>query len=210
MHNNTQLKSNCTLLQSRVLKEGETLDNERADWNRLATHSFQNKRSRSLSRTRLKSLVNGNMQQQLAMERERKTMELAESFNLLAAYAFHGHQANKPSISEPSSIAGSGNGTTSRNGTVNGYGGTVSSSDHSRKSSNISQPKWRGHAQKESWSKTAIKTAKATVNAAGFCAFPDDVSSAPPDDKSVAMENMLMKDEACVNAELLGLAIYVL
>ena len=134
------------------------------------------------------------MQRQLAIEKERKNLELTESFNLLASYAFHGHQAKKSSISQPSSIAGSGHGTTSRIGTVNG-GGTVSSSDHSRKSSNVSQPRSRGHAHKDSWSRTAIKTAKATVNAAGLCTFQDDVSSAPPDERSMAIENALNRDD---------------
>lgn len=186
-----------TNLHNRVIKEGYILDKERADWNKLATHSFQNKRSRSLSRTRLKSLVKHDMQQ-LTMDKERRTLELAESFHLLASRAFHGQQGKKPSISEPPSTNTSTGGSTSRNGTMNG-GGTMSSSDHSRKSSNISQPRGgRGHAQKDSWSKTAIKTAKATVNAAGICVFPDDVSSAPADERSMAIESALVRDDTQV------------
>ena len=107
--------------------------------------------------------------------------ELVTSFGVLAATAFHGHQLSKPSISVGNSSAASRSmGTNST--------GINTTSTHSRKSSGASHA-GRGHGRKESWSKSAIKSAKSTANATGLCAFNIDVS--PVDEKALNLERAL-------------------
>lgn len=115
--------------------------------------------------------------------------ELAHSFDLLAASAFHGHQARKPNIVIPrSSTSNSGHGTST--GLT-----TMSSTSHSRKSSGASHGGSRGHARKDSWSKSALKTAKSTATAAGLCAFGTDNNVITPvDEKSSDLMDAVSRD----------------
>lgn len=138
-------------------------------WKKQAINSFQNTRSRSLSRSRMKSIVHS-----------RKTSieeaELATSFSLIAASAFHGNQSVKPSVSIH--VASTGSKSAGTNST-----GLNTMSSHSRKSSGASHVGTsRGHGRKESWGTSALKTAKNTANATGLCAFNADVS--PIDEKA--------------------------
>ncbi|KAI5120060.1 hypothetical protein M0805_007810 [Coniferiporia weirii] len=160
-----------------VLKENAAFDKERNEWKKKASQSFQNKRSRSLSQSRVKAKA------KLAAKLADSESELVTSFDLIAVTAFHGHQTLKPSISLANTFAG----------THSDSPGLNTTSSHSRNTSSTSHngaP--RGHARKESWGKTALKTAKSTANATGLCAFTEDLS--PAEEKIPALDGALEWD----------------
>ncbi|KAH8110021.1 hypothetical protein DFH11DRAFT_1843049 [Phellopilus nigrolimitatus] len=98
--------------------------------------------------------------------------ELATSFDLIAATAFHGHQTLKPKVSFANASSGTKSGGTNSTG-VN----TTSNASQGGLGTGTS----RGHARKESWNNSA--------NAAGLCAFNKDMS--PVDERAMALDNAL-------------------
>ncbi|KAF9069598.1 hypothetical protein BDP27DRAFT_1447521 [Rhodocollybia butyracea] len=132
---------------SRVLEEGQILEHQRKKWQAQAVNSFQNTRSRSLSRSRAKSL----------QPNRKDTSRL----DFLAARGLLGDQS-VPSITvvKPRQRLDSETGT----GTGTDY--HTSSLPRSSKSQSHS----RNHSRSESLGKSAVKIVK---NAA-LCAFEDD------------------------------------
>ncbi|OCB90557.1 hypothetical protein A7U60_g2235 [Sanghuangporus baumii] len=174
-----------------VLRQNEEFEKERSEWKAKASRSFGNKRSRSLSRSRMKAKV------KLNGKPSESESELAFSFDLIAATAFHGSQTLKPHVHYGPSTTGSG----SRNGagTNTTSTGLNTTSTHSRNTSNASknatsQSIGHGHNRKESWSKSAIRTAKHTAQATGLCSDNDDLS--PADEKVLAPDGKLQQDRA--------------
>ncbi|TDL25281.1 hypothetical protein BD410DRAFT_785181 [Rickenella mellea] len=164
-----------------VLKEGEILEQERQTWQKQATRSFANKRSRSLSRSRITAMARKNSR--LALDRDgMEESELAHSFDLLASTAFHGHQLRKPNISVPRPSM-----------STSAYGTSTISTGHSRKSSGASNGK--GHQRKDSLGKS-MKTIKSTTS--NICGFGDDPLRSPVDDTSDGLENALNGDKTKV------------
>lgn len=165
----------------RVLKQNEAFDKERDEWKAKAARSFGNKRSRSLSRSR----VRGKMKQ---MQDDRES-ELATSFGMIAASAFTGNQTLKPTLHFAHTPAASraGVGTTTATSTA-----LTGRSSHSRNASGTSHT--GGHSRKESWSKTALNAAKSTANATGLCNFHQDMS--PADEKVMILDPMVEKDRS--------------
>ncbi|THH04035.1 hypothetical protein EW145_g5817 [Phellinidium pouzarii] len=161
-----------------VLRDNAAFDKERKEWKKKASRSFQNKRSRSLSQSRVKAKA------KLVAKVEDDESELVTSFDLIAATAFHGHQALKPSINSTNTFAGSRGAGTHTNST-----GLNTNSSHSRNTSNTSQGGIsRGHVRKESWSKSMLKTAKGPASASGLRAYTEDLSPVG--------ENVLVLDDA--------------
>ncbi|KAF8957848.1 hypothetical protein BDZ97DRAFT_1844340 [Flammula alnicola] len=152
-----------------VLRDGEMLDAQRKAWQIQAEKSFGNKRSRSISRTRSKSLTQkarrgGHHHHQSSME-------------YIAAQACLGTQNLTPTIvparmnmsfSDSNTItSSSGKGSHSHSNSLVKSLNTKSSKSHSRT-----------HSRNDSWSKSALKMAKSTV----ICGFPavDDASPRGP------------------------------
>ncbi|KAL5481095.1 hypothetical protein ACEPAI_10036 [Sanghuangporus weigelae] len=172
-----------------VLRQNEEFEKERSEWKAKASRSFGNKRSRSLSRSRMKAKA------KLDGKPLESESELAFSFDLIAATAFHGSQTLKPHVHYGPSTTGSG----SRNGagTNTTSTGLNTTSTHSRNTSNASKNATsrsigHGHNRKESWSKSAIRTAKHTAQATGLCSGNDDLS--PADEKVLALDGKLQQD----------------
>jgi len=85
--------------KTRVLEERQLLDSERKQWKTQATHSFQNKFTRSMSRTRSKSLT----------QKGRRIDDLLpSSMEFLAARVCLGNQVVTPTISPfvPAALSG--------------------------------------------------------------------------------------------------------
>ncbi|KAL5498940.1 hypothetical protein ACEPAH_1458 [Sanghuangporus vaninii] len=172
-----------------VLRQNEEFEKERSEWKAKASRSFGNKRSRSLSRSRMKAKA------KLNGKPSESESELAFSFDLIAATAFHGSQTSKPHVHYGPSTTGSG----SRNGagTNTTSTGLNTTSSHSRNTSNASKNVTsrsigHGHNRKESWSKSAIRTAKHTAQATGLCSDNDDLS--PADEKVLALDGKMQQD----------------
>ena len=59
------------------MRENDAFDKERTEWKKTASKSFQNKRARSLSRSRLKNMTHGR-------KNSTEDQELVTSFGVLA------------------------------------------------------------------------------------------------------------------------------
>ncbi|GLB42456.1 hypothetical protein LshimejAT787_1104710 [Lyophyllum shimeji] len=127
-----------------VLEEGEKLQSERKQWQEQATQSFQNKRTRSVSRSRSKSLT----------QKGRKPDDTRPSnIDFLAARACLGNQLLTPVIAPPKLPD-----------TQIGSLGSKSSHSHSnslvKTLTKSSKSHSRGHSRADSWGRSAFKTAK--------------------------------------------------
>ncbi|CAL1698942.1 unnamed protein product [Somion occarium] len=164
---------------AQVLAEGEQLDKEREIWRAKATHSFQNKRARSVSRARSKSTSQARRDTESPLE-------------YLAGRTLLGTQAVPPKIHvHAPPVPRSPHTTTSR---------TAISSVFSTHSQNLSRATSRtrshahsnsghGHTRSQSLSKSAFKLVKST---AALCGFNDKSPLATPsDEKAIAMEGAL-------------------
>ncbi|KAJ7228459.1 hypothetical protein GGX14DRAFT_612976 [Mycena pura] len=140
---------------SRVLEEGQVLEYQRKKWQMQATGSFQNSRTRNLSRSRAKSLTNrGNKAPQ-------------GNINFLAARSLLGNQDLIPVLptrhTRSASQSGANtNGTTSFN--------TRSSHSHSNSLAKTVSKSSHGHSRQDSWGRSALK------KAAAIC-YPDGALS---------------------------------
>ncbi|KDQ52156.1 hypothetical protein JAAARDRAFT_40502 [Jaapia argillacea MUCL 33604] len=177
---------------ARVLEDGELLNRERQAWQSQAKQSFQNKRTRSLSRTRAKAVASSQHHQQ---QRARKDAlggdaaatggKMSEKLDFLAARTFLGSQGMPPKVhvvtSAPTSdhtmsCTGIGTFTTSFTQT---HTHTHSHSHTNSQSLTLSQSTShrRGHSRNESWGQSAIKAAKSTaVTAVALCGLHDSPS----------------------------------
>lgn len=147
---------------STVLEQGRQLDQQRQAWQSQATHSFQNKRGRSVSRHRTKSAgANG-----------KKAPGTATDF--LAARAWLGRQTAAPAvvISTPCQTDESSRKTHSQK---NSLSKTISTR------SSKSQAQIKGHSRDGSWSKSALKKAKGSVVG---CVQPD-ATLTPQDERAM-------------------------
>jgi serine/arginine repetitive matrix protein 2 len=141
----------------RVLEEGATLEVERQAWQRQAAQSFQNKRSRSLSRTRSKSFTHGRTRSQ-----RRGGTDKASGSNTDATGSVQ--IRSDPTHIRPRRGNSRGKPNSARGGTVPPPPSTANShsraSHHARTSSKSSSGK--SHSRASSWSKSALKLAKAS------------------------------------------------
>ncbi|THH17082.1 hypothetical protein EW146_g3662 [Bondarzewia mesenterica] len=146
-----------------VLEAGENLKRERQVWHTQASNSFQNKRIRSISRTRSKSF--GHVRTRL-----KEKDNAVGSIDFLAERTFFGIQALAPTVHVPSSTSAH-----TRSGTT-----TISTTSLSRAKSHArsnslgntasQKSEARGHSRNESWGNAALRTA------AGICFNADQVS----------------------------------
>ncbi|KAF5356793.1 hypothetical protein D9756_006767 [Leucocoprinus leucothites] len=175
---------------ARVLADGERLESDRREWQSKAAGSWGNKRARSISRARSRSLT---------AKGRKKVNEPQSSMDFLTARAVHGNQDVIPVLPltlkykrAPSSQQGTNSHSHSRS-TSNTHTQTSSlirSLTHSSKSAS------RDHSRNDSWSKTAIKAVKSTAPC-----FNNDATTTPTDDKTAphlhnTSENALPKHEA--------------
>ncbi|KAJ7639042.1 hypothetical protein FB45DRAFT_1055233 [Roridomyces roridus] len=139
---------------ARVLEEGQILEHQRKKWQMQAAGSFQNTRSRSLSRARAKSLTSRARTGQSNMD-------------FLAARSLLGNQDTIPVLPVRNHArSGSQSGTnTQGTSTLN----TRSSHSHSNSLvKTVSKSSGgNGHSRQESWSRTAIKKAAAICHVDG-------------------------------------------
>ena len=163
----------------------------REKWQTQATQSFQNKRTRSISRTRSKSLTSGHPGRG---RKESESSKVMESFDYLAARTFLGNQSTMPTVhaSKPP-----------RRSSEKGFGtGTMSSKSHSHSSSVAKSSSksskgslQRGHSRNESWSQSALKYAKST--AVSLCGFSETASGRYQD--TAAHDGVLNGDPGTLN-----------
>ena len=163
----------------RVVAEGERRDQEREKWNELARSSFQNRRSRSLSRTRTRKksgevtaererlIGRARVGSDVGMRRPRtsdeKTQVLSRTLTTLAAEAF---RQPTPTISTVS------------------HGAELKT--HSRRTSESAGHK-HGHTRNTSWGKVALKQLCTSEEDA-----VSDVAVSPEDMKQEKLEGALM------------------
>ncbi|KAF9457596.1 hypothetical protein BDZ94DRAFT_1272786 [Collybia nuda] len=132
---------------ARVLEEGQTLNDQRKDWQTQATQSFQNKRMRSVSRARSKSLT---------QKGKRMDETPPSNFDFLAARSLLGNQAVMPIIVTPETSVSH----------ATSSGGTFSRTSHSHSNSlsktlsKSSKSHSHGHSRTDSWGRSALKLAK--------------------------------------------------
>ncbi|CAK5275394.1 unnamed protein product [Mycena citricolor] len=136
---------------ARVLEEGQILEHQRKKWQTQATGSFQNTRSRSLSRSRAKSLTH------------RGESGPQGNMAFLAARSLVGNQQLVPVLPKRTHVR-----TGSQTGTSTGANTFNSRSSHSHSNSLVKtvSKSLHGHTRQESWGKSALK------KAAGIC-YPD-------------------------------------
>ncbi|KAF8069215.1 hypothetical protein FPV67DRAFT_1449004 [Lyophyllum atratum] len=136
---------------ARVIEEGEKLESQRKQWQDQATHSFQNKRTRSMSRARSNSLT----------QRGRRVDEPKPSnFDFLAARACLGNQVLTPAVAP----------ARAPDIQISSFASSVpfskSSHSHSHSSSLVktltksSKSHSPGHSRTDSWGRSAVKMAK--------------------------------------------------
>ena len=144
-------ESPITLTEAALLA-GAQRDRERQEWSEMAKGSFQNRRSRSLSRPRKKSLGGGTMKStRVRVDSDASGMSrpgggITKALTSLAAEVFR-QPTPTISVRESGHVQSSGYGTESMN----------SHSYHGHHSRNTSESHGRGHARNTSWGKTALK-----------------------------------------------------
>ena len=142
-----------------VLEQGQQLANERRTWQLQAQSSFGNKRTRTLVKTRSKSLVQNG---------RRTGHQVQTSIDYLATQACLGNQNLNASLS--ATELNTTNTTSSRSK------GSRSQSNSLKKSlSRSSKSHSRNHSRGDSWSKSAAKMAKSTVAICGISSSDDEV-----------------------------------
>ncbi|KAH9478208.1 hypothetical protein JR316_0008661 [Psilocybe cubensis] len=167
-----------------VLREGELLETERREWQRQAKHSFGNKRARSMSRTRTKSLTQKGRQGKHSHQ---------SSMEYIAARACLGTQDLTPVIA-PAQFTTS---FTESNATT-----SLSAKTHSHTNSLVktltksSKAHSRTHSRNDSWGKSAMKVAKSTVLCGHDTASSLNVPNA--DAKGSELEGALARNETKV------------
>lgn len=207
----------------RVLEEGRQLEADRKAWQSQATRSFQNKRVRSVSRARAKTLSAAAHAQHPARE---------SAFGVLAERSLLGNQSRPPTVHvrlrpSKSQLQGS-----SDDGTGAGVG-TLTSQSHGRTQSHAhsnsvgtatsSQGRteesfmWGGsgaghgrgrHQRSNSLSKNALRLVRHTASsAAGFCGFSSaervfeggrEKVGTPAEEKAVAFESAMRRQDTRV------------
>lgn len=126
-----------------VLREGAMLDTERKAWQRQAQTSFGNKHSRTISRTRSKSLT---------QKGHKPGHQHQSSFEFIAAQACLGTQNYSPGIPPPRlAYFSDGTSATTSRGTHSHSNSLVKTLSKSTKSHS------RTHSRNDSWSKSAMK-----------------------------------------------------
>jgi len=147
----------------------------RKQWRSQAIDSFQNKRTRSISRTRSKSLTSTHSR---VRRKEGDGNKVSESIDFLAERTFLGNQIAMPAItlSKPTHKGGEKSTAT-----------TLSSRSHSHSNSKTSSKAsgQRGHSRNGSWSQSARKMA------ASLCGLNGDASPLISDDEQTALDGVL-------------------
>ncbi|KAG6845163.1 hypothetical protein H0H87_012959 [Tephrocybe sp. NHM501043] len=133
---------------ARVVEEGEKFDNQRKQWQVQATHSFQNKLTRSISRNRSKSLT----------QKGRRNDETRPSnIDFLAARAYLGNQLLTP-------VVGGRKSPDTQNVVSDFNGASRTSHSHSNSLaktwSKSSKSHSRGHSRSDSFGRGLFKKAK--------------------------------------------------
>ncbi|KAF5378779.1 hypothetical protein D9615_006932 [Tricholomella constricta] len=141
---------------ARVLEEGEKLDTQRKQWQEQATHSFQNKLTRNISRARSKSLT---------QKGRRHNEPPPSNIDFLAARAYLGNQLRAPVVTDQkladAQVASLSSGPFSKSSHSN-------SNSLSKTWSKSSKSHSRGHSRTDSWGRSARRVAKtATCGLAG-------------------------------------------
>ncbi|KAI8974784.1 hypothetical protein BD414DRAFT_423838 [Trametes punicea] len=202
---------------SKVLEDGRQLEEERKTWQRQAAKSSMDRRARSLSRARAKSL--GSRTPTHGRE--------SSAFDALAEATLLGSQRRRPTVHvrvRPPRSDG--------HGTTSGFGGTTSGTAaatwtsashgqarsrghaHSNSVGTVSQPRsdesfmWTpGHGRNHSFGKSALRMVRTTAaTAAGLCGVHGGHESeedkargkAPMNEKATAMEEALKGDDTKV------------
>ncbi|PPQ70345.1 hypothetical protein CVT25_000125 [Psilocybe cyanescens] len=167
-----------------VLREGELLESQRREWQRQATHSFGNKRARSMSRSRAKSLTQKGRQGKHAHQ---------SSMEYIAARACLGTQDLTPIITPAGFITS----FSESNATTTSSGKSHSHTDSLVKTlTKSSKAHSRNHSRNDSWGKSAMKMAKSTV----ICGFDNASSLNIPNgnNKGSDLEGALTRNETKV------------
>ena len=164
----------------RVLEEGQLLERRRKQWQIQASESFQNKRTRTISRTRSKSLTQGK-------HKDNEGQKPQSAIDFLAARSFLGNQA-LPLVSQP---------IRKRSISHENAGGKVGKLSHSHSNSlaktlSKSSKASRGHSRNDSWSKSAFKVAKSTVALCGLNG--DGMAVSPLNEKSSSLDRGSKED----------------
>ncbi|KAK7685525.1 hypothetical protein QCA50_011391 [Cerrena zonata] len=205
---------------AQVLAEGEQLDKEREMWRAKATHSFQNKRARTFSRARSKS-IGASQARRNAREAGEITRETTSPLEYLAERTLLGAQTVPPKIhihappvpKSPHTTSASRTAissvfsthsqnlsrVTSRtksHGHSNSLGGSVTKSQTDHSSSGHSN----GHVRSQSLGKSAFRMVKNTAtNAAVLCGLNEKSPMlSPMDEKAFAMEGALRGNDTKV------------
>ncbi|KAG5644199.1 hypothetical protein DXG03_008862 [Asterophora parasitica] len=156
---------------ARVLDDGEKLDTQRKQWQEQATHSFQNKLTRSISRARSKSLT---------QKRRRYEEPPPNSIDFLAARACLGNQLLTPVVTDQKFSDAQTSPSKTSYSLANSLAKTSSKSSKSDS---------RGHSRTDSWGRSALRTA--TCGLTGT----DPAADADFDNK---LENALKRDDTKV------------
>ncbi|KAF8626493.1 hypothetical protein AX17_006548 [Amanita inopinata Kibby_2008] len=189
-HDDLSLLSPVLTLE-RVLEEGHRLETDRRKWQAQASMSFGNKRARSVSRARSKSLTHAGRKMGGGGGGGKKSgsHQGQTSLDYLAARACLGNQDVIPLVDEdeegwfarhahnkrigPGSMSGSGSGKHERNVSAGSGMAWTTATGHS--SHGVSQGSGApidggggGHERNGSWSRSAIKLAKSTVSICGL------------------------------------------
>ncbi|RDB26946.1 hypothetical protein Hypma_005028 [Hypsizygus marmoreus] len=163
---------------AQVLEDGQLLESQRKEWQAQATHSFQNKRTRTISRARSKSLTH----------KGRKPDEPPPSnIDFLAARACLGNQLLTPIIAAPDHTVTLGNSSSSD---------PSSRASHSHSNSLVKtlSKSSKAHSRTDSWSRSALRIAKtATCGLTGSDAS-FGTSSADNSTTSGGLEHALKRD----------------
>ncbi|KAG1769879.1 hypothetical protein EV702DRAFT_1140557 [Suillus placidus] len=171
---------------TQVLEEGEVLEEQRRRWQHLASHSFGNSRTRSLSRARTKSLSRSHGHKP----------EGSTTLEFLAARTLLGGQSIAPTVnvartSHSRSHSHSHTRSNSR-GRSSSYSFTHSHShslgkSNSQRSLTDPQPQSTRHARNDSWGKTAL------LKACAPCGDLSDLLGTPVENKKPALEPMAVE-----------------
>ncbi|KAF9479326.1 hypothetical protein BDN70DRAFT_993541 [Pholiota conissans] len=169
-----------------VLREGAQLESDRKAWQRQAQNSFGNKRSRTVSRTRSKSLTQRAHQQ---------GHQHQSSMEYITAQACLGSQNYSPAIAPPR-LAYFSDGTSTLTSKASHSQGSHSHSNSLVKSfTKSTKTHSRTHSRNDSWSKSAMKVPASKPlggsNSGLLPADPFSVAITPAQQKVADLEGAL-------------------
>lgn len=151
----------------RVLEEGQILEHQRKKWQMQATSSFQNSRTRNLSRARTKS--------QTKRDKGLDSKQKHPHMDFLAARSFAGNQDPIPVLTHSP--------TESRFGTIKSSHGRSNSLS---KTLSMTKTHSRTHSRSDSWGKSAMKLATGVLCNGG--------EPSPYEEKQAGFEDALHTD----------------